>query len=277
MEKIYGVYIGEDCEAVITQHVTLAFLKDTATDTLTAYLLRTDSLSCLGVCRIRPIPAQDCGFQDFRYYCAPPQSVCYAMQQGKDILSNDPALREMVSKQILTADFSRAAPIFYFAGSNVREEIPQEIFPTGAPVPDLADASAGNLARCLQGWHLGVHAEDCGVTINTPGHMYIFHVEPTFVYCRAARYAVCEKGVVFNQNFRINLHGDPLQGEASLYGDNRIAAQELSYHADFLSPDRCVFNDVNIYWSVASFSPNRIVLHGCGGDTYYWDKPSPCA
>jgi hypothetical protein len=32
--------------------------------------------------------------------------------------------------------------------------------------------------------------------------------------------------------------------------------------------------DNNIYWTVSSYTDNQIILNGCQGDEYKWDKPS---
>ena len=97
------------------------------------------------------------------------------------------------------------------------------------PCPGRRPAEAGHLGECLREWnrgviweHIQIEGEDheIGCQINTDKHMLIFEISPRSVYCRAARFAAVNEGVVFDQNIR--------QGQASfMIPDNREAAQPL--------------------------------------------------
>jgi hypothetical protein len=99
--------------------------------------------------------------------------------------------------------------------------------------PHSPAISAENIGECLRCWNMGCieetleanHDTFIGVTINTARHMYIFQMTPSSFYCRAARYATCNKGVLFDQNFRQRKGPTP---ETYMAEDNCIAIQPLS-------------------------------------------------
>jgi hypothetical protein len=96
--------------------------------------------------------------------------------------------------------------------------------------------------------------------------MYIFEMTKESVYCRAARYVTCDKGMVFDQNFRQG-------GEAYMIDDNRTAMEELDYDEQLFSSEACVWNGKSVYWSIASMTDTEIELHGCQGDIYREKMP----
>jgi hypothetical protein len=110
-----------------------------------------------------------------------------------------------------------------------------------------------------------------GVEFNTPKHMYIFCIANNFIYCRAARYATCNKGVVFTQNFRQNFHD--FEGQSFAFKDNLIALNDIAISEDVFNPNQCIFSNYDIYWSVSKIETDCIYLNGCGGETYRWLRP----
>ena len=97
-------------------------------------------------------------------------------------------------------------------------------------------------------------------------HLDVYKRQPDSIYCRAARFAATDRGVVFNQNFR--------QGfEAYMIKDNREAAMPLPVDESLFSAEACVWNNRSVYWSVFDYNEDEIVLHGCQGDLYHWKKP----
>ena len=97
--------------------------------------------------------------------------------------------------------------------------------------------------------------------------MLIFEISPRSVYCRAARFAAVNEGVVFDQNIR--------QGQASfMIPDNREAAQPLIIEKQSFGRETCVWNGKTVYWSVAAYDEDHIELHGCQGAVYSWSRPS---
>ena len=99
-----------------------------------------------------------------------------------------------------------------------------------------------------------------------------------FNYCIAARYATCDKGVVFAQNLRISeMKGHHKQ--AYMVSDNMIPKEPVIVHHELFSPDGCqtapeelggIF--AGIYRSVKETSDDLVKLYGCEGDKYVWSR-----
>ena len=139
--------------------------------------------------------------------------------------------------------------------------------------PSLSSAS---ITDCLKMWHMGtflLYQEGPCLQLNTSKHMYVFYVSKSQIYCRAARYATCEKGVVFSQNFRIFQSGNGPK-QTYMAEDNLIASRPIEIREDMFNPTECTFTNNNnlldIYWSVKFTSEDEITLNGCGGQDYYW-------
>ncbi len=81
---------------------------------------------------------------------------------------------------------------------------------------------------------------------------------------------------IFSYRYGINGFEKKTQGEvAHLLGISRSSVSRIqskvlkTVHRVIPKPV-----DNNIYWNVASFTDGQIVLNGCQGDDYQWDKPS---
>lgn len=139
--------------------------------------------------------------------------------------------------------------------------------------------SESTIKDCLRDWMLTTTAieddrgNNVGLEINTKEHMYIFAISGLDdIYCRAARYATSDKGVVFDQNIRVRV--DKNTWSVFSVKDNTIAAKKRNVDEKLFSPKMCVFADSGIYWSVKSVSDSLIELNGCGGEIYRWERPT---
>lgn len=264
MENSYGVYIGADLEVVVTEKYTMTFRRHGEEDYLESMLLLTKDLTCLGVCHSSPCCTE---------MRIPPKTWAYAFKMNpiEDLVCNDDNLAALLGRQTVWLDFTAEGSNAKFYDSSVYSSQLAETFTMEELAPACVAAGHDNIAHCLKSWNIGItkliyKEKPIGVTINTDKHMYIFEITPGSIYCRAARYLVCERGVVFNQNFR--------QGyEAYMIADNREARDSLTYDPDLFNATECNWIDRSVYWSVASVEQDLIVLHGCQGDTYTWKKP----
>jgi hypothetical protein len=158
-----------------------------------------------------------------------------------------------------------------FSDSTVYSASAHELFTMEDLTPLFQTTKEAGVGECLQKWHIGCkelvyNNFFSGITVNTWKHMYIFEMTKDSVYCRAARYAACDAGVVFDQNFR--------QGfQAYMIEDNRVAMEGLDYDKRLFSAEACVWKGKSVYWSTAYVTDTEIELHGCQGDVYKWRKP----
>ncbi|MDR0443538.1 MAG: hypothetical protein LBH44_09045 [Treponema sp.] len=191
--------------------------------------------------------------------------------------ANDGEMKDLLGKQMLTIDVdgNKALQIMFNDNVSYAAEM-HESFTMEDLMPPCPLPGEAGVGKCLQLWSVGyteMTSEDRfdGLQVNTGKHMYIFQITQDLVYCRAARYMTCDKGVVFDQNFRQQIY---LQSsDTSMIEDNRKAMDELNYDESLFNPDVCAWNNNSVYWSVSSVSDTLIKLHGCSGATYEWWKP----
>jgi len=253
----WGVYIGNNVEVVVTESYTLVFRRRKEADFLESFLLLTHGMQCAGVCQTTP-----CGTGLSTLL----QTSRFAFQS-----EGDAVLQEMLEKPQMDIQFHDNMLTVTFYDNAVYHAKADETFGMETLSPPCAFAESNNVAECLMNWNMGVKEiiwKDAfiGVIINTRKHMYIYEITADSIYCRAARYVVCGDGVVFNQNFR--------QGYASfMIEDNTDAMQPLAFDPSLFHADACAWNDRSVYWSVSSVEKECIILNGCQGDTYTWEKP----
>lgn len=217
MDEPNGVYIGENIEVVITDKYTIAYRRDKQSDFLESYLLLTENYTCIGICRTTPATTE---------MTAKPDVWRYAFSYDDYSFSSDSDMVEYIGKRIFTHNMK--GPVVFEFYDNVIYQA-EKIENLNSLQAGKSKATNDNIAQCLQQWHLGakpiifsIDGKDTfiGVTINTLKHMYIFEMTESSIYSRAARYKTCNKGVVFNQNFRQGLN-------AYMLPDNRMASEDL--------------------------------------------------
>jgi len=280
MDSFNGVYIGSDIEVVVTDACTLAFVREGVQ--LTAYmLLTTDKFHCVGLCRATTVDKGAAGGGI---------KFDYAMRMRNDRLfaSDHDAAGELLKHTMMMTPESDRFVFRFKDGAEYpayRDEIlGPEYFDIETPY-----ASADNAGLCLTNWHMGVirmghTARDgkkyiFGAEINTRKHMYLFKISESAVNCRAARYAACNRGGVFDRNFIIGSFFpggvfENEQDEANMRADNLEAMRPLEYDEASFDPGGCVQIGTSAYWSIHSIRNDEIALNSGGGGFYYWRRPA---
>ncbi len=134
-----------------------------------------------------------------------------------------------------------------------------------------------DVGKCLQEWRLGVKygmQDDMPYCeINTNRHMFVYMVYPSMVYIRAAATRNNNNGTLFFQNVRMMKNQNTGEYTMSIYPNNfNIAQNDLEIDNTKFQPNACTFNpDGGIYWSLISFTSDKIAINGCG-ETYYVDR-----
>lgn len=107
--------------------------------------------------------------------------------------------------------------------------------------------SQSTIQDCLVSWRTGTAVGKSYaspdkinpyVEITTKQHAYVFSISHDMVYCRAARYAACEKGMVFAQNIRIS-QIEKYGKQAYMLPDNTLALEPLIIKPDYFDFDTC--------------------------------------
>lgn len=139
-----------------------------------------------------------------------------------------------------------------------------------------------DVGRCLQQWRLwagyGISDDMVYCEINTNRHMFVYMVNPTMVYIRAAAARNNNHGTLFFQNIRMMKNRNTKEFTMSIVPDNfSFTRSELEIDNTKFRPNSCTFDpDGGIYWSLISFEPNLILLNGCG-ETYRVERPVPAS
>lgn len=130
-----------------------------------------------------------------------------------------------------------------------------------------------DVGRCMQQWRLGagygVSDDIVYCEINTNRHMFIYMINPSMVYIRAAATRNNNNGTLFFQNIRMMKNNNTGEYTMHIEPDNLdVSRNDLTIDDSKFKPDACTFSpDGGIYWSLISFEPDRILLNGCG-ETY---------
>lgn len=137
-----------------------------------------------------------------------------------------------------------------------------------------------DVGRCLQEWRLGagygISDEMVYCEVNTNRHMFVYMINPSMVYIRAAATRNNDNGTLFFQNIRMmkNKNTDEYTMYIEPANFNR-SRNDLEIDNSKFQPNSCTFNpDGGIYWSLISFEPDRILLNGCG-EIYRVERPEP--
>ncbi len=135
-----------------------------------------------------------------------------------------------------------------------------------------------DIGKCLQQWRLGVKygVQDdlLYCEINTNRHMFVYMLNPGMVYIRAAATRNNNAGTLFFQNIRMMKNQNTGEYTMAIVPNNfNVANNDLEIDNSQFKPNTCTFTpDGGIYWSVISYTPDQILLNGCG-ETYHFDRP----
>ncbi len=136
-----------------------------------------------------------------------------------------------------------------------------------------------DVGKCLQEWRLGARYAVTGdmpyCEINTNRHMFIYMINQSMVYIRAAATRNNDNGTLFFQNIRMMKNMNTGEYTMNILPNNsRIARSPLEIDNSKFQPNSCTFSpDGGIYWSLISFEPDLIYINGCG-ETYRVPRPT---
>lgn len=136
-----------------------------------------------------------------------------------------------------------------------------------------------DVGKCLQEWRLGgrygIFDNMPYCEINTNRHMFIYMVNADMVYIRAAACRNNNSGTLFFQNIRMMKNRNT--GEYTMFmmpHNFSFTSNDLEIDNSKFTPDTCTFSpDGAIYWSLISFTPDNILINGCG-ETYQVPRPT---
>ena len=107
MRNLYGVYIGEHLEVVITEKYTLVYRRNSNESSLDSYMLKTDGFICIGVAKAVPIQAM-------------PDKVLYALHLYDDLsFESDDKMVTLLNKPLFKMESAETQYIFTFGHGNL--------------------------------------------------------------------------------------------------------------------------------------------------------------
>lgn len=267
MDILYGNYIGKDIEVLILKKYTLVYIFDKSKNTIESCLLHTEGFVCKAASisdANAEIDEKSSGRVEF-----------FRDIEGNSFFSTDD-IKTLNGIPFMSVHKENDLFVFTLLDGRVFSGTIQERYENGELIPSGMEATSENVGDCLREWHLGLTENwlrdtITGVVFNSPKHMCIFNIYDNEIYCRAARYATCSKGVVFNQNFRQFFHDN--KGHSFACQDNMVSLDDLHVAEEMFDPNECVLSNYNFYWSVSKVESDCITLNGCGGETYRWLRP----
>lgn len=141
------------------------------------------------------------------------------------------------------------------------------------PYERPAAISKLEIGKRLQEWRLGAAYGREGTftfcEINTNRHLFIYMINPTMTYIRAAATRNNNNGTLFFQNIRMMQNKNTGEFTSHIMpGNLAIAREDLVIDDSKFQPNKCTFTpEGGIYWSLISFTPDEILINGCG-ETY---------
>lgn len=283
------MYIGTDFETVITDKYMIIFRRNNRENFIESRLYQREvqTYLCIGICQTSPAETEQyippmCWRKAFIFHdrVSAERQIYQKDQEIRYdrppvyLKENDDQIGAYLGTSLEMEEDKDSIRVKFEDETEYSAKL-AEAFTEKLLVPDLPSVSDDTIGECLLKWDMGIREEYVpidgkdafiGVTINTYQHMYIFQITPHSVYCRAARFAATNKGIVFHQNFRQNM-------EAYMIKDNSIAGQPLQYDESLFSDKSCVWSNRSVYWSLSSYNENEITLHGCQGEIYHYEKP----
>lgn len=130
-----------------------------------------------------------------------------------------------------------------------------------------------DVGKCLQMWRLGagygISDKTIYCEVNTNRHMFVYMVNPSMTYIRAAATRNNNLGTLFFQNIRMMKNNNTNEFTMYIQPHNyTFTRNDIEIDNSKFQPNSCTFNpDGGIYWSLISYEPNLITLNGCG-ETY---------
>lgn len=130
-----------------------------------------------------------------------------------------------------------------------------------------------DVGKCLQLWRLGA---GCSLSdgmvyceVNTNRHMFVYMVDSSMTYIRAAATRNSNLGTLFFQNIRMMKNNNTGEYTMSIHPHNyTFTRDDVEIDNSKFQPDACTFDPSGgIYWSFISSEPDLILLNGCG-ETY---------
>lgn len=286
IDSFYGVWAGRDCELIRTEKFELLFVR--SGDTLSATLTSLDSKDNTLGFNVRGVVIFDSIKKQVTYKAKD-------LWAGEELLiDNDSVGTIVLSRREGTVIRAVNRVAVRSGGEIVEEVLPLEgkmklRTPDGHRYQleliekisivdpyDMRMVTKNEIGLCLQEWQLGTRLlksgdeHVTGLLINTNKHAYVFSYGG-MIYCRAARIRSDNNGTVFAQNIRMMAKTGEFT--AAMDSDNvAIAKKEIVISDSLFNPSVCIYATEGIYWSLKSFEPNLIILNGCGGEDYRYER-----
>lgn len=165
---------------------------------------------------------------------------------------------------------SEANGVLSICGHSLRKV---EDIKTVRPYEKAQCKSKSDIGKCLQQWRLGagygVSGDMVYCEVNANRHMFVYMINPSMAYIRAAAARNNNNGTLFFQNIRMMKNKNTDEYTMYIEPNNfTFSRNDLRIDDSKFQPDSCTFNpDGGIYWSLISFEPDLILLNGCG-ETY---------
>lgn len=253
----YGIWHGKDATVAVLERYAIAFLR-----------VRKDNIISIFQHREYGVLGVVYGFgenRDARAVCSSKEpgkkEVYFSHEEGADYIKQHSRDSYRITEQnglIYTmydgTEFSLT----------LAEEIDMAMFDRTYPVNQTMP-----VARRMALWNINKYAScqqgnfNAGIDTEKYSIIYMFSTDNKTVYCRVGVNGYSEKGRAMRSTICIR------HNECRMLEDNLEALKEYVPMEECFVEDGCAFPpDGGWYWSIKEVTADRILLNGCGGDTY---------
>lgn len=145
----------------------------------------------------------------------------------------------------------------------------------------MSAVSERGISYCLKQWRMGSFYDfsECGMQFllvtNKVEYVFFVQQENTNIYCGASVNIPLDNGMLGSgQYFRIRNYGENTQPFCSFFCDLGNKLSESEAYTFKCETGKCMQTPQGIFWPVKHYDDNMIVLSGCGGDEYRYERNS---
>lgn len=249
-----GIFANNDCEVVITEKYFLKFEREG--ENISSEFVEFENRNGDFYCKTY-------GFVTFSQN----EVIVKAVQFNRDSLISKSCLGKIIGLDSLEINTSKKQILRKIEEIDIVKQYPFEY------------ANKDYIYKCLIQWEMGsklrVNEKNNSLTytVVTNCHDYIFSINNSRIYCRAARIKANNNGMLFAQNIRLWNSAD--EHTCFLIRNNgEVSSEVLEINDELFIKNACTFDEIGIYWSLVSFKKKKIILNGCQEEYVYRRSPN---
>lgn len=253
----YGIWHGKDATVAVLERFAIAFLRVREDKIISIFHhVEYGTLGVVYGFRADLKQSTVCSAREPKE-----KEVYYSHEEGKEYIALHSQDKYEINKQNELIYTMYDGTVFELV---LAEGIDMEMFERTYPESDKLP-----LAKRMALWNINKFAYcekgsfNAGIDTEKYSIVYNFIADGSFIYCRVGLNGYCDKGRAMLATTCIRQNG------GGMLENNLRALEDYVPIEDCFVVNSCAFPpDGGWYWSVKEVTHDRILLNGCGGDTY---------